>query len=645
MIEHSINILIVGATLAVFLGVFVSQYGTKLGKKNLYLTGLGMLSLFVVVFVGTFGVLENLPQITTKTRLVGWFWPKGDVGSIQIGLFQDFHGLSISVIAWFVATIFLLSGSGGLYKVKHVEQIYGSVLISTAGVFLCWTSLTPWLCFLGIGLTIWAGYISMSERLGSERESDFAFRFLFERFAGLALSMLGAVILINSRSVFSWENNEFWASAVMGDWTDLVGGWIMLMGLWMQFQPFPLLGWSIAPVESPIQSSLLFGQLFPALAAFSVFCRMEVQLRNMDILPAFGWFVLSSVILTVLAAIFQKRYSTILRLWVSAGMSLGLSVLVFSGGLEGKLVFMGVFLGSGVFALLPRPEEVSFPKTKMQHAWVTRLLLALAACSCTGMVGFVSSGGYLRWFMTNIDFAYLTPFICTAFFMYVMLTWRAFRKAIENGIALTADWTSILMPILLIAGSFGILWTGTLSGSVVFGESDRIFKSVHQIFYPAVIDHPQGNEIEVFNSASWIYWVLEFAGILISFLLAKDFLTSQFPAVSHFLAEGYKVDRIFEWIKRGILVFGTKIQKQIDQVVWGTLLPKFFYSVFRNGSVYAYRADATLTGRINAWSVRLIEVPAKLVQLIQNGNIQWYLSFSLIVILVMLIHFLINIRG
>ncbi len=643
MIQNSPVLFLIGMISVALLGFFISFYGSRLGRKNLMITGLAMLGLFVSVFLGAINLLEGFPEVAHKIKLVGWIWPKTELGAVQLGLVEDFHGLSISALTWFVSAVFLLSG-GAFFKVEKIEQIYASTIISTAGVMLAWHGLTPWICFVGILMTIWAGFISLPQRWGSQAEAEYSARFLFERLSGLILSLLGACILVGTRSVFSWETSEIWSSSALGDWTDLVGGWALVLGLWMQFQPFPFLGLLMSSSAAPHSSRILLTLIYPALSAFAVFNRMETQLRNMDIFPVFGWVALGSVFFTVFAAVFQKNYKITLNLWISSGLSIALAILAFSGTIESKFVLMGVVLGGAVFAnitMFNATQSVS-SKTKKRQFLLAKTMLVLALLSSTGMVGFISAGGYLRWMMNGTDLVLHTIAFSIVLFLFIFLGWRCFRGVVESADFVPSDWTAIIMPFVLILESLGLLWNGTWSGGVVFGGGDRAYKSLQQFFYPGLVDGPLPQELDVFNSASVIYWGIHVFALISAFLISQDFFISRFSVLTHFLGQAYRVDRFFAWIRNVIYFVGVSAQKNVDKNLWGIWIPRGMLRLARMAADVVFRFDLFILNWLKVTSKKSVDAPALAVQLVQNGSIQWYLSFALGMGVVILLNFLIR---
>jgi hypothetical protein len=79
---------------------------------------------------------------------------------------------------------------------------------------------------------------------------------------------------------------------------------------------------------------------------------------------------------------------------------------------------------------------------------------------------------------------------------------------------------------------------------------------------------------------------------------------------------------------------------ELDRKAWSGWFLTGLGAASDRAAAWVSRADAAGTSRIEAGLAKAIGVPAKLLQLLQNGDVQWYLFFAVCSAAAMLIHFM-----
>jgi hypothetical protein len=425
-----------------------------------------------------------------------------------------------------------------------------------------------------------------------------------------------------------------------------MGALFLVVGLFVQMQPFPLLGWLVSDSEIYLPLRSLLNQIYPAWAAFAILLRLEPQFTSLGLFPAFGWFALASTVLLIFSGLFQNKWRITLGAWISAGFSLTIAVLAFSGPLPAMAILLGVSLGglsiSGSGAAFESDVTASAIHRK-RAIWV-KIALFLAAASGTGVIGFVAATGGIRWILNGTSVpAIVTVFVFTLF-MFIMLGWKLAWNVARLKSVSDMPWLSILSLFIWIILSLGIVWTGSATGEVFIGLSDQFMSSLFQEFFGKqtsdVLNHPD------FISAAGLYW-----GTLI-FAIATAFWTSGrkedrwanlanwMPKTSRYLSHGYGIDSAVRRFAGMLVWLGNTAENLIDQKIWSDWIPHGLFETVKKVSDFTSAADFQITTAIGATLKRIVEVPAKLLQLIQTGDLRWYLIFALGSGFALLTHFL-----
>jgi hypothetical protein len=304
-------------------------------------------------------------------------------------------------------------------------------------------------------------------------------------------------------------------------------------------------------------------------------------------------------------------------------------------------VSLGAFALSSSGAALEKHCVQSVPNKK-KAIWF-KAAAFMAAASGTGVLGFISATGGIRWIAQEVIHpAEVTAFLFV-FFLFVLLGWRMGWKVSRLQNATEASWLSLVSVFLCIILSFGIVWTGTATGEILLGDPDRLFRSLFNDFFASRVElaHP-----EDYFTALGLYVGV----ILLAFLTAYwtsgrkedqwEKLAAIFPRISQFLKRGYGVDLAALRMTYAIVVLGQFTEKWIDEKIWKEWLPVGLSNGTKSVSRVLAQIDEKVSSNLGSSFRRFVEVPAKLLQLIQTGDIRWYLLFALGSGFALLSHFL-----
>lgn len=630
--------LIIALVFMFFTGLICLTWGRRLPRNGDWLVGIGAIGLLTVAALASSSYFED--PSAPKTWIRNWIPPRGELGAVNVGILHDSLGLAIMALASGLAAI-SLTARRLLGNEVRPERLFAAAAFSTTGVVLSWVSVTPWLAFTGIAMSVFGGFIAMGTEWEHEPEAAIAARFARERIWGLALTLFGASILASNGAALNWAEQQAWAQ----DSANTFGAITLAIGLFVQLQPFPFLGWNVMASRSNPTGRIIYAQIYTALAAFAIFTRFDAQFRAVGVFPVLGWAALASSALTVLSGMLQTQWKMSLGMWISSAFALATAVLAFSGPWAAASLFIGTSLAGVAISLFGATLEGTgeAPRGSNQRATAAKFGAILAAAAGTGMVGFVVCGGSIRWLAGALDNPTLITASAFVLFIGALLAWKTVWMLVKEHPSTEAGWAAVLTPYLVTILSLGVIWNGTLTGGALPDTQDQVSTSALSAFF----GQPAGTlNQDTFFSASWIHWGAFLLAIITAYWTTARkqnswaALHGAAPKVSHFFASGYGIDRLTGRILFGLSWLGSAIQSAVETKTWGQWLPQgiswVIHRIARGTSV----ADTVLTRQLDLALRRGTEVPAKMLQMIQSGDVQWYLFFAVGSGIAILVHFL-----
>ncbi len=640
--ESSPTFLAYGIFVLLFFSLTTLRWGKKIPGNGVWVIWLGILALLGGVGLDSGLFLEEAFRI--KIWKMGWIWPKNEISAITVGLYQDALSLTMSALAALIAGVFLANQKGMSQK-DYSERASAAVAISTAGVALAWSSLTPWLSFAGLVMTFVGGFIALVARCDTNLDANFAARFIWERSSGFLIAFFGTCILATSRSALLLNEFESWNIGSSSPFSTWIGFGLLVTGLFVQMQPIPLFGWVVSQSAIPSPLRVLLNQIFPSWAAFSLLIRIFPQLQKLGLFPGLGWVALVSAILIFFSGLFQKQWQLGLGSWLAGGFSLSCAFLAFAGPLASMSLMIGISLAALIISGGAMALDVSckaIPTYQRRGSWIKSAIF-LAGASGTGMIGFVSVAGGLRWIVSGMSLNGMAALFAFVFFIFVLLGWKLVWQIMEKRRFSDASWASILSLLGWFSLSTGVVWTGSVTSGVLSVHPDRMGPSLFDLFFGIHgIDFESNSD---FLSASGLYW-----GVWVGAFLTAYWSTGRgedrwlrlgisFPRTNQFIVSGYGVDDLVRKLAQLLYWVGDWAEAWVDQKI-GCGLSNGFSTLIKVVSEKVNRFDLKLTALLEGVLRRLIEVPAKFLQLIHTGDIRWYLFFGLGSGLALISHFL-----
>lgn len=580
-----------------------------------------------------------------KTWMTGWIWFKEEQGAITVGIIQDLLGLGITAFAVFVVGALLLN-RGYLSQESRPEKTYAAIGLSTAGVALSWSSYTPWLVFVGMVLTSLGGFISLGSRWDSNGEATHASRFLWERVSGFLLCCFGASILASTRTALFLDSNSLWLNASEHFRSTWVGAILLVVGLFIQMQSFPILGWLVSPSEiySPLRTLLC--QIFPAWAAFALLFRSHAQFVNLGLFPIAGYVALASTVLTILPGIFQKSWRQGVASWLASGFSFAFAILALIGPFSALALLIGVSLGALILSSAGTSLELECIQSvanKQKAFWIRSAVLIASACG-TGVLGFVSSSGLIRWISgAFVSPAHFGPFLLV-FFLFNVLGWKQAWNIRRLQEATEASWFSVASLWIWGLLGLGMFWTGSVSGDIFLDLPDRVMDSFLGACFGsrASVLGSGVDSISVYG----VYWGGVLASLIFAYWLSGrkedqfQVFAAKFPKLSRFVGRGYGLDTIGTQSGLALTWIGKFTESWVDIKIWEQWVPKYFSLGVKSLARWISVVDQSVSSSLIRGLKVTVDVPSKVLQLIQTGDLRWYLFFALGSGFALLSHFL-----
>ncbi len=633
--------LLLAILFSVLCGVIVSSWGKKLPRSGDWIAGLGLVGLLVlsILAIGDHSIWH-----------VGWIWPKSDPSSIQVGFGFDIIGSAITAISSLSALVVIFNRKSKVSNQNRIERRFGGASLGAAGVSIAWFSTTTWMSFIGISLAIVGGALASAARWDTEQDAIAASSFLKQKLSGLSLGLVGATALASLSISLNYPTTEtlVWNFGEPGS-----SGWfallLMLSGVFLLIQPFPFTKCLVQSSSLFTASRVTFTQYFPSLASFAILYRFEPELRSVGVITVLGLIAIASAFFTVILGLLQKDWRLATNAWLSSALSMAICGLSFSGKSAALSLLICAGLAACAISLvgdaLDSPDAEDNSSNKKRTAWA-QVSLFLAVAIGSGFFGFATTAALVNQIVQTLSEPPLLIALSIVMFLLSALVWRLAWLLKRSGTETNASWFFVLSPLLLILPCFAVFWSGTFSGGILPGNMDQLEAmsnwELPQIF---VSQFKKSDETELLN-ASWIHWGIFILAILFSYWISSrkhdriEALEGRFPRFYRFASRGYGIDFVTHRIVIGLHYVGTQIQTWIDRKFWNQWVPQGLEVATATLSLGFSKTDLWLSNRINRIVRVCIDVPSKALQLIHNGDAQWYLIFAIGSGLAVLIHFL-----
>jgi hypothetical protein len=615
--------------------------GKSLSTRTASITAIVTGALLLILMSAAFFLLARDFGGAQHLWTRGWIGPRDLEGAITVGILEDPLGLAMIILSAVLTLVFVSSRWLALQgEVRH----YTGATLGLSGVSLAWLSSTPWLAFFGIGIITLAGVVGLGVDENREAAEKIS-RFGRERAWGLIFAILGAAVLAGQRGALGFQLGFAFPAQRLDLFFDLAGGALLLTGLYLHLQPFPFLGWLVSDSGTP---RILLNQIFPALGVFALAIRFQPELQSVGLLSIFGGWALFSALLSVISGLSQNNAKTALSLSTSSAFSIAYAALCWGGVSSAILILIATSLSAFSLSYAGSIREAGFKHGSIKVAVILSTLMA------TGMFGFVASAGYLRFaeaiFSEPLKIGPLMVVLLAQFLLLWKVSWAFLRMKTKEKLkeAFEEKALSLIWTYMLIIFSLAVFWTGTLSGGLIQSNPDQVMPSwlalaITRAFGGLANDWSDASNLGVVQG---VYWVTAGLALLLSYWIVgrgEDVWLKLFgksEKAHRFFDSGYGFDRLGQRIVGLLVKTGGGIENFFGKTISTNWIPKLLVASIRAPAVWIDTVDNYLYEKSGSALKRGIEIPGKLLQLIQNGDVQWYLFFAMSCALAILIHFL-----
>ncbi len=624
-----------GVCALVILGVALLMWGGRPVSRSLILLAAGILILIVANAALWSGLSEHSYQVESWIR--GWIGPRDESTSITVGFMRDAQGLAVSWATAVIASVFLVLESvlGAGADSKAGGRFPAAMAFACAGVALSWWSATPWLSVCGIVLTILGGFIALCEGWMHPAEASLAARYASERAWGLVASVAGLCVLASGQSPLG-----FAPIVIEPSFSATLGATLLFLGLYIQLHPFPFLGWQLTQSSLRLWRRATTTQLFLGWAAVSTLIRFDDAFRKLGISPAVGSFALLSTFLTSFAGLFVGDWRISFGLWIASGFSWSVAALAYSGAASSWAIVIGLGLAGAALAAFGslsesiRAEGKKSPKPIDPKARAVQIGVFASIAAGTGGIGFFTFSGFAQLSHAWMSEPVLAVAGFSCFALYVFQAWKTgFQSIFRLSSGSRLPWAAVLSPYFLLVSGLGLVWTGSLVEGIHSGAEDRWFRSIWSLSFPALSNNsPEETSLVLGWSALLGVWTVStLLGIFLAVTRPQywEALPHRWPRMSRWVVGGYGVDYTVSRLKVGLRVTGDASVRLLDVAVWKMGIPRLLTALIQRTTRYANLMDAALANTLNQSMGRGVDYASRGLQLIQGGDVQWYLFYAL----------------
>ncbi|MGE4107419.1 MAG: hypothetical protein AB7F66_09425 [Bacteriovoracia bacterium] len=577
---------------------------------------------------------ENLREGGSLSWMRGWIDPTSSPVGIQVGFAYDVVGQSWILLGILLTVLtFVISGESA----KPTRKLATALLCGAIGSGIAWQSSTPWMTLIGVAGCVLAAGLALVATASEESET-FPVRQLSEPVLGIFVVAVGAGVLVHAGASLRYD--------VYGAWPQLgsveFGATLLVLGAYLLLRGFPWLNWIAATPEALVLPRTLVCQVFLASSAFCLLYRLEPHLREVGILPVLGYVGAASGMISALVAGFQENAKRGLACWLNAAQCGSLTALAFVGAGAGFMVFVSATLGALVlFALLFGDERGKPKETKAASGSVMNKVAAVfavgAALGLPGWVGTLGAVPLLGALWEN------PPALATAVILYLALGFSFFRILLASWRRLSTPlmhWSLNVFVWLALVSVLTLTWSGTLTGDLLRDGSDRLFQ-FSLLEYPKELIDARHLTLDSVQRIVPTQLAAVLAGLLIAYWMRNVFAKweKKRPPFYRFVAQGFFVDEGVGKAWNSIARASIALDAVFARRLWQKKMADFAGKSLEHTARGFAKIDRVSAKSIDWVLKQSMIVPAKVVQVVQNGDLQWYLLLVLFFVVALLGHF------
>jgi hypothetical protein len=214
-------------------------------------------------------------------------------------------------------------------------------------------------------------------------------------------------------------------------------------------------------------------------------------------------------------------------------------------------------------------------------------------------------------------------------------------RAWSNQALAPRGWPAALLPFAPSVLALGLVWDGTLSGGALPGVAERVSLSLLDLAVKPHSPFPDAN-LAASEGMLWGAFALALAlGMGLGRNVARlDALSARFPRLAKGLQHGLGADALGEALVRAGTWVGRLATQLADDTAWNAWMPNGLDRAIRGTSALVSKLDARIAWSIGGALRPGVEWPARALQWVQSGDVQWYIGVALVSLLAVVAAFI-----
>lgn len=628
------HLLILGAVLSVLIAVTISWISGVQRRTGVASTALSLLVFFGALIVNQLAILNG--GLHVESKHAGWISEHSAPGGVTLGFFSDELALIWGFGVVTITALFLVARQER-FAIRRVGQEVFSVLWAVSGTILVSFSGTVWTALSSLVFLIVATTTVLSDGWSNRKDSRLLSRELFDRGVCLVISIVGASLMSNYGEQLRFGQIPTEVSISFGSRAGML---LLTMGLIGQLKAFPFSGYLVCSAEDEKGSPhLLVRAILPSVSILIVLIRLAPFVSAYHCSAPASVIAASTALLTFISALSQKEFRPSLGLLIAGGFNIASAMVVGGQVFAGLNMAFGFCLATLCFLFLSNcPGE-------FEQSPIFKTFIIASGLLSSGMTLGLVGAGLGEWLSSySPEHVWELAIRLTTYLLYAVAVWRVafLLKPVRPDKKI--NWESQVIPGLLVVSSFAIWWLGAPVDPAVFGDSVRLFTSLFERALAPTSRLPEPLvDRSVLEGAQTVISVL--SGLLMFWLIRRRKASARtievlFPKTISFFRDGYRIDSARLGVIKAFDQIGTKSTEWIDERFWLEIYPRFSMRLVRTLSRSVSRYELLIAEVLEAQVGRVVNVWSKFFQLVQSGDIQWYLFVGLMVAVAMLMRYL-----
>ncbi len=557
-----------------------------------------------------------------QTTVSAWFNSTEPEIKLLLGLHTDVAWVLMVLLGILLTIVVLYLPEKEGKKEEFSSWGAVSLLLTSSALALVLSSATLWVILIACFISFVSNFLLIATEFESHEVQTIIKKNMLIQISGFLLFFLG--VIPSSARGNHWllaaqqDTNQMSSMSGLLIWLGFIAQLIALLGLPSFFEKKGRTKIQIAYVALP--TLIIYSAIWRSSNYWSSLAGLENGL---------GALLLMTVVLAILLR--WRSHSWIIT-WFVSFFLVASYVSIFSAQTGMYFALSAVF---GSFSYL----FLSYLQFSQKTKWIWALLAWLATGGPLGLLwsalmrtaAQISSGGgdLIRYLFTES-----AVFLLSTLFLSKLIQFIVRDKKLQ------ASQYPVYFSIVSIPLMFVFSWTGTLLGKVPKElDVEPLFSSW---LTPGGRYSVIPEETTLANQLGWVFAVHP-ALFLLSFLLAYWIAGAGAERTEQmtqwFQGQKRRLDFLNQY-GSAMEMFFSKLTRAVDIIFWRVVLPKAAMASSRFLSRQSVKLTDFMQKNVMQFARNSVVLPGKVLQLVQNGDIHWYASITVLATVVLFYKFL-----